>query len=339
MKSYERVMLAIEGKTPDRCPVVPIVKEWCYRQAGLEFVLEEHQVEKHVYAQTYCLSHFGYDAVLSAYGPHSESEAMGCVLKTAKEHVASIAKHAVEDYERDLPKLKLFDPSHNKRLITILEGQRRMKTRFKGEVAVMGFVQGPFRHACMLRGIDYVMKDMYKNKEKLMELCEVALYSLIVYAVAVISAGADMIMISDPTSSADMLSKKQWEEWGMLLTTKLIKAIKPHGVKTILHICGNTEDRLESLAFTGADCLSLDEAVDFEKARKVLGPDYCIMGNLSTNMMSFGTAEEVEEATKEVIRKAGKGGKLIVSGGCELGETCNPQNMMAMVRTAKETPI
>ena len=339
MKSYERVMLTLEGKTPDRSPVVPIVKEWCYKQVGLEFVLEEHQVEKHVYAQTYCLSHFGYDAVLTAYGPHSESEAMGCVLKTSKGHVASIAKHAVEDYERDLPRLKLFNPYHNRRLITILEGQRRMKTRFQGEIPVMGFVQGPFRHACMLRGIEHVMRDIHKNKEKLKELCEIALYSLIVYVVSVINAGADMIMISDPTSSADMLSKKDWEEWGMPLTKRLVRVIKPHGVKTILHVCGNTEDRFESLASTEVDCLSLDEAVDFEKARKALGPDYCLMGNVSTTLMSLGTPEEVEEVTKEVIRKAGKGGRLIVSGGCELGETCKPENMMAMVRAAKGTPI
>jgi MtaA/CmuA family methyltransferase len=145
-----------------------------------------------------------------------------------------------------------------------------------------------------------------------------------------------MIIISDPTSSANMLSKKHWEDWGMPFTKRLVRVIKPHGVKTILHVCGNTEDRFQSLASTGVDCLSLDEAVDFEKARKVLGPDYCLMGNVSTTLMSLGTPEDVEEVTKEVIRKAGR---LIVSGGCELGETCKPENMMAMVRAAKETPI
>lgn len=31
-------------------------------------------------------------------------------------------------------------------------------------------------------------------------------------------------------------------------------------------------DRLESLAATGVDCLSLEEAVDFEKARAILAP-------------------------------------------------------------------
>jgi len=43
----------------------------------------------------------------------------------------------------------------------------------------------------MLRGSEKVMKDMYKEKENLRELCEIALNSLIVYVVALVSAGSD----------------------------------------------------------------------------------------------------------------------------------------------------
>ena len=336
MNSYQRVMAVFDGKKPDSTPVVPVVKEWCYKQAGLEYDVEEHQVEKHVYAQIYSQSAYGYDVVLTAYGPHSESEAMGSVLKITKGYIPSIARPVVENYVTDLPKLKLFDPYKSKRLTTILEGERRLKTRFAGEVPVMGFVQAPFRHACMLRGTEHVMRDMYKNKENLRELCEIALFSLIVYAVAVISAGADIIMIADPTSSADLISKKQWETWGLPLTRKLVKVIRPHGVKTILHVCGDTSDRFESLAETGVDCLSLDEAADLGKARKLLGTDCCLMGNVSINLLLFGTQQEVQGATEEVIAKAGRDGRLLVSGGCEIPEVCKPENMTAMVKAARE---
>jgi uroporphyrinogen decarboxylase len=338
MNAYQRVMTVFDGKRPDATPVVPMVKEWCYRQAGLEYDLEEHQVEKHVYAQSYSQSTFGYDVVLTAYGPHSESEAMGSVLKITKGYIPSIAKPAVESYETDLPRLKLFDPYRNRRLTVILEGERRLKNRFVGEVPVMGFVQAPFRHACMLRGTEHVMRDMYRQKEKLQELCEIALFSLIVYAVAVISAGADIIMIADPTSSADLISKRQWEAWGLPLTRKLVNVMRPHGVKTILHVCGDTSDRFESLAETGVDCLSLDEAADLEKARRVLGADYCLMGNVSINLLLFGTQEQVQGATEEAIAKAGRNGPLLISGGCEIPEVTKPENMTAMVKAARAYP-
>jgi len=336
LSPYVRVMSALEGKRPDRCPVIPMVREWCAKQAGVEFIDELESVEKHVYSQSYCVSEFGYDAVWDLYACHSESEAMGSLLKIKRGYPPSVEKPAVEDYARDLPKLKLFDPYHNKRLSIILEGTRRLKSRFEGEIPVIGYLQGPFRHVSMLRGSENIMRDMFKRKEELRELCELALNSLIVYSVAVISAGADIILISDPTSSGDAISKKQWEEWGLPYTTRLVKMVKRSGVKTILHICGNTMDRLESLAQTGVACLSLDEAVDFEEARKRLGPHFCLMGNVSTNLMAMGNSKEVEGKTREVIEKAGKDGSLIVSGGCLLADVCPPENIRAMVNAARK---
>lgn len=315
MTPYARVKSALEGKKPDRVPVVPMAREWCSTQAGIEFTEELESVEKHVYSQTYAVSQFGYDIVWDMFACHSESEAMGSVLKISKGYPPSILKPAVEDYKRDLPKLKLFDPYQNKRLTTVLEGLRRLKARFAGEIPVMGYVQAPLRHASMLRGSENIMRDMFKEKENLKELCEIALNSLIVYSVAIISAGADIVFVSDPASSGDAISKKQYEEWGVPYTTRLVKMIKRSGLKTILHICGNTTDRLELMAQTGVDCLSLDGAVNFEDARKILGPNFCLMGNVDTTLLAMGEAKAVEEKAKETLQKAGKDGCLLLSGG------------------------
>lgn len=339
LNSYERVMCALNGKMPDCSPVIPIVREWCSKQAKVEFIDELESTEKHVYSQTYCVKEFGYDAVWDLQGVHAESEAMGSVLKIVKGYPPSLQEPAVKDYKTDLQKLKLFDPYKNKRLSTILEGTRRLKAIFSGQIPVIGYVQAPFRHASILRGFEDIMKDTYKQKESLNELCEIVLASLIVYMVAVISAGADVLFVSDPASSGDAISKKTWNEWGLPLATKLVKLAKRSGIKTVLHVCGNTDDRLESLASTGVDCLSLDEAVDFEKARKILGDKFCLMGNVSTNLVAFGSPEEVEEATKEIIRKAGLGGNLIVSSGCLLSDICPAENIRAMIKAAKSYPI
>lgn len=339
MNSYEKVMCVLEGKKPDRSPVIPIVSDWCSIQAGTEFIDELVNVEKHVYAQSFCAGQFGYDAVWDIGSRHSESEAMGSLLKISRGAKPYVEDFAVKNYETDLPKLKLFDPYTNRRLSTYLEQTRRLKKRFQNEIPVIGYVQAPFRHAAMLRGTENIMRDMHRHKEPLRELCELALSSLIVYAVAVISAGADIIFMSDPTSSGSAISKKQWEEWGLPYLKRLVGLIRRSGVKTILHICGNTEDRLESMADTGVDCLSLDEAVDFERARKILGPSYCLMGNINTSLMAVGSPESVEEATREVIAKAGRHGHLLVSGGCGLSANVPPENMSAMVRAAKSVPL
>lgn len=335
MNSYERVMCVLEGNKPDHPPVVPMIREWCSRQAGFDFSEELESVEKHVYAQTYGVLNFEYDCVWDMFACHSESEAMGSVLKISKGHPPSVDVPAVQDYHEDLPKLALFDPYQNERLGMILEGMRCLKRRFAGEVPVIGYIQAPFRHVSMLRGSESAMEDIFKNPEELRELCEIALSSLIVYAVAVISTGVDILFISDPSSSGDAVSKKHWNEWGKPLTTRLVRLVKRTGIKTIMHVCGDNSDRLESMAETGVHGLSLDEGVDFEQARKILGPKYCLMGNISTSLLALGKPEEVADATKEVIEKAGSEGGLMISGGCILPDICPPDNIRAMVETAK----
>ena len=81
--------------------------------------------------------------------------------------------------------------------------------------------------------------------------------------------------------------------------------------------------------------MSLDEGVDFEAARKLLGSRYCLMGNVSTSLLAMGSPEEVKEATREVIDKAGRDGGLMVSGGCIIPDISSPENIQAMVETAK----
>jgi uroporphyrinogen decarboxylase len=336
MNSYERMISILQGKKTDVLPVLPMVREWCSKQAGFDFVEEMENVEKHVFAQSYCLKEFGYDAVWDLFAIHAESEAMGSKLKIIRGTPPTVIEPAITDYDEDLPKLKLVDPYTNNRLSTILEGIRQLKRRFRGEIPVMGYIQAPFRHVCMLRGAEEAMRDMYKNKGKLRELCELALYSQVVYGLALISAGADILFVSDPTSSGDAISKKQWEEWGLQLTTRLVSVLKRSGIKILMHICGDTSDRLESLASTGVDGLSLDEKVDFEVARNTLGTNYCLMGNVSTTLLALGQPEAVAEATREVITKAGKKGHLILSGGCQLADICPPENIMAMVKATRD---
>jgi len=336
MNSYERVFAVFDKKQPDVTPVVPIVSDWCSVQAGIDFVDEMDNVEKHVYSQSFCVREFGYDVVWDIGSRHSESEAMGSVLNITKGAKPYVAEYAVKDYETDMPGLKLFDPYCNKRLSTYLAQIRGLKNMFQGQVPVIGYVQAPFRHAAMMRGPENIMKDMYRKKDQLRALLELAIESLVVYSVAVISAGADIVFMSDPTSSGSAISKKQFEEWGLPYLKRLVALIKRSGVKTVLHICGDTSDRLETMAETGVDCLSLDEAVDFGHARNILGPDYCLMGNVNTSLMAVGQPEAVGEATREVIKKGGTRGNLLLSGGCGLSSNVPPENMKAMIQAAKE---
>jgi uroporphyrinogen decarboxylase len=334
--SLERVIATMSGGQCDHVPTIPILREWCSRQAGINFVEEMSNAEMHVYAQYYCLKRFGYDAVWDLQGVHAESEAMGSVLKIREGFPPSIAEYAVKNYESDLQKLMIPNPYKGGRLPGILNGITRLKELCKDRVPVIGYVQAPLRHASMLRGSENIMRDMRKRREYFSRLMEIATDSQIVYGSAVAHSGADIILLADPTSSGDLISRQTWEEFVYPYTLRLVNALKRTGVKIIMHICGDTTDRLEALVKTGVDCLSLDYKVDFEYARKVLGDHFCLMGNVDPNILTFGTPEQVEEASREVLLKAGKKGNFILSAGCMVPEAAPAENMDAFVSSARK---
>jgi len=336
MTSYERMMTALEGKKPDRTPVFPLVRDWAIRQAGFTVSEAIQDVGKHVYAQFFCLNKFGYDVVRDLSAIHAESEAMGSRLKIPDDGPPSVADFAVKDYDRDLPKLRIPNPWTDGRLPIILEGIKQLKGMCYHQVPVIAYIQAPFRHASMLRGSDNIMRDTYKRPDKVKELLEITTVSQIVYGIACVHAGADIIFISDPTSSGDAISVKTWEEFALPYTSRVVQAVKKTGVKMIMHICGDTSDRLQSLANTGVDCLSLDSKVDFGYARKVLERNFCLMGNVDpTFTLPFKKPEEVAEESREVVNKAGMSGSLILSSGCSVPAMTPPENIEAMVRVAR----
>jgi uroporphyrinogen decarboxylase len=335
MSSYERIMTALEGKRPDRIPVFPLVRDWAIRQAGFTVSEVIEDVGKLVYTQFFCLKKFSYDTVRDLSAIHAESEAMGCTLDIKEDGSPAIIDNAVKNYDEDLPKLRIPNPWTDGRLPVILEGIQRLKKMCAKKVPVIAYIQAPFRHATMLRGFEDLMRDLYKRPERVKELLEITTLSQIYYGIACVHAGADVVQVSDPSSSGDAVSLKVWEEFGLPYTKRVVDALKKMGVKITMHICGDTNDRLESLALTGVHGLSLDHKVDFAYAKKVLGDKVCLIGNLNpTDTLVFKNADEVYEEARALISAIGPS-NFILSSGCSIPAIAPPENIEAMVRAAK----
>lgn len=337
---YERMMKALNCQKPDRVPVFPIVREWCLRQVGFTFSEAMVSTEKHVFAMYWCAREFGFDAVIDFIAIHAESEAMGCKLKIPEDGPPSVVEYAVKDYETDLSSLKIPNPWKDGRMPLLLAGTQRLKELCKDYWPVISYIQAPFRHASMLRGADYILRDIHKQPGKLKDLMEITTATQIAYGLACVQAGADIIFIADPMSSGDLISAKMYEEFAFPYTTRVVREIKKTGAKTIMHICGDTTDRLKKMAQTGVDCLSLDQKVDMGKAREILGNDICLFGNVDpTNTLLFQDAEKVEQESRQILSKAAGDGAFILSSGCGVAHESPAENIRAMVRMAKNFKI
>ena len=65
-----------------------------------------------------------------------------------------------------------------------------------------------------------------------------------------IDAGVSMISLADPTASGDMISREQFIEFSFPYLKRVADRIRARGVWVIVHICGNTTNRLDRIPET-----------------------------------------------------------------------------------------
>jgi len=338
MNSYERIMGVMEGRDVDRIPVAPIVREWCARQVGFNFSDLLSTPGQQAFAQYYCAHTFELDILWDLWGIQAEAEAMGSSIHIPPdmEGVPSVTDPVIKDYEKDFLKIKQPNHTRDGKIPLIIEGIRRLKELANGRIPVLAYVQGPFRMACMLRGPEKIMDDCRNGNKHLDKLLELCTHTLMVTGAAAVQAGADILWIGEPTSSADKISKELLNQYVLPYLEKLVHALKSHKIRIMMHVCGDTNDRIEEFVSTGIDALSVSERVDLERARKVVGDDFCLWGNVAPALLASGTPAEVEAAARAAILKGmGGNGNFVLSSGCRTPPEAPPPNIMAMVKAAK----
>jgi uroporphyrinogen-III decarboxylase len=72
-----------------------------------------------------------------------------------------------------------------------------------------------------------------------------------------------------------------------------------------------------------------------KEAKRILGNICCIVGNVPTSIMITGTAQQVTDYCKQLIKDCAPGGGYVLGGGasCDHGKF---ENFKAMMDAAKE---
>jgi len=240
--------------------------------------------------------------------------------------------------EEDVDKLQIPDPNKDGRMPVWLEAAKILVHEAGKSVWIMGRAdQGPFSLAAELRGIERFVVDLYRNPTLAHELLRKTTEASVTFAKAMHETGIHMTAFGESIGGPDFVSPKLYEEFAYPYEKEAIEKLHAAGVPVSLHICGAATKILPLMAGTGADILEIDQKVDLGIAKELVGGRTTLMGNLDpTNVLYLGSTEIVENASKECIKKAGKGGGLILSSGCSVPMRTPFKNIEAMVHAAEK---
>ncbi|KAL7446056.1 hypothetical protein ACHAXH_009668 [Discostella pseudostelligera] len=123
------------------------------------------------------------------------------------------------------------------------------------------------------------------------------------YACHQIDCGAQVIQVFE--SWAHQLSPAHFEQFAKPAAQKAIRIIKEkYPTVPVIYFANGGSSYLELQRDMGCDMIAVDWSIDMAQARKILGPDIPISGNIDPTIL-FGTKEQIEQAVRDCIDKAG----------------------------------
>lgn len=334
MTPLERYLAVCNGQLPDRAPVSPFIMQFAAKIAGVSYRDYCLSGEVMAYAQMTCVRRFGYDSVNVTSDAVREYQALGGPVADFGEESVPAAKPEpfIKDLD-DLRRLRLPDPLGDNPMHEQIKALKILLHELPDQ-PVYAWVEAPFQEACILRDINYFMVDLRTDPTLPKEILKFAVELETEFAYAQIEAGARFIGIGDAIASLG--SADDYAEFNFPYLSELVERLKKRGVYIKYHACGRTKHLWPYIKQLNIDILNLDSLIDFGEAREFFGDKFVLKGNLNpvTEMMQ-ATPEIVREASKRSFEQAGKHGKFILSPGCELPPQTPPENLEALVESAR----
>lgn len=188
------------------------------------------------------------------------------------------------------------------------------------------------------RGATGMMKDLYRKKDKLLELLDKASVFLTRQTVATAKAsGHPIVMIPIHWAPDAFMSPKQFETFWWPPFRKMLLGLIEAGLIPMPLWEADCTKRLETIADVPAGkCIYWFERTDMVTAHRVLGDRVALRGNLGASLMTTGRPEEVDAAVKHLVDNVWKpGGNLILDCAFGIPDETPVENVRAMFAAAR----
>ncbi|MBM4086492.1 MAG: hypothetical protein FJ272_17050 [Planctomycetes bacterium] len=340
MNSRERVFATLNHETADRVPIAEMWIDPKVVRAILPGARDSNDL----------VEHLGLDMVTvptMIYEPHEVEwvdrtkglfrDKWGALQRLTHEAVPVPTPPARIESDEDLARYAPPDPCRS----PVVEKVRRLKARYPDKaVAVVG--ESGWAPAVFLRGgIEHLLMDLALRPQFAKALMAIgAAYYAELFPRAV-AAGADVVFLGDDYSDKNgpMMSPRMFEEIILPHDAAVVSAIRKAGAYCIKHTDGDIRKIMDGLVGTGINALGPLEDVpgmELDRIFEKYPGRITVMGNVSVDLLSRGTIEQVVAATHRLLREVSAKGPHIMSSGNTIASCVRPENYVALVRTTQE---
>lgn len=334
MPFNDRFLRACRREKVDRTPV------WIMRQAG-RYLPEYRQLRKQYSFLTLCktpelaaqvtlqpLDVLKVDAAILFSDILVLVEAMGLKLEFLEKRGPVIAE-PIRD-KKAVAKLSAL-PDAEISLQYVMDAIKILKNDLKDRLPLLGFSGAPFTLASYMveggtsRDFIRLKSLMFGNTPLYKIMMEKVTVAVSNYLKAQVKAGVQAVQLFD--TWAGILSPSDYKRFAWPFAKKAIKAIK--GKVPVIYYANNSSALLEHIKELGADVVGIDWRIDMGTARRRLGKNIALQGNLDPCLL-YSDRKIIAARVKDIIQQAGPKGHIFNLGHGIL-PTTPVENAVAMV--------
>jgi len=240
--------------------------------------------------------------------------------------------------EADIKKLVVPDMA---KLQYVFDAVSQIRKTLNGRLPLIGFTGSPWTLATYMvegRGkTDFltIKKMAYARPDLLHHILDTTAQTVIQYLNAQIASGAQAVMIFDSWGGA--LSHDAYIEFSLNYMQKIVSALTKTNDGRIVPSVVFTKGGglwLEAQAEIGADALGLDWTVDIGSARKRVGKQVALQGNLDPAIL-LSTPEAIEKEVVKVLESFGHGQGHVFNLGHGITQLTPTENVATMLKAVR----
>lgn len=242
--------------------------------------------------------------------------------------------------EADINKLIMPDPEGELRYV--MDAVRTIRTALNGRVPLIGFSGSPWTLATyMVEGgsskhFAKVKAMLFDRPDLMHQLLGKLADSVTSYLNAQIAAGAQAVMIFDTWGGT--LTQRDYKDASLAYMERIISGLTREAegrkVPVILFTKGGGE-WLELMAKSGADALGLDWTTDISDARKRVGNQVALQGNMDPSIL-YASPERIRKEVGSILSGFGQGSGHVFNLGHGIHPGIDPEHAGAFINAVHE---
>lgn len=339
MNGLERMRKIINGETPDRVPVFPLVHFGTAHLGGVSIRDFSTDAATNARCLIQAAKTCAYDGLHPGVDVTVEGEAAGSKVEYPEDNIPFVVEPVLG--QPNLDKLAMPDVTKSARLPMMIESTRLCAQEVGEELYICSVIMGPMNCASQIRGVENLMFDFMDRPEFAAELLEFCTDLEIMFGRALIEAGAHSLIIGEALCSPAFVSPKLYREFIVPRQQRLIRALFDHGAEsTWLHTCADISPIAEDYAVnSGTNAVDIDWQVDMKwllNLDSVKSHGTAARGNLNpAGALLNGPPEAVVEESRQLIEACKDTKKFVLCSGCDINPRSLPENVSAMVEASE----